>query len=342
MGGGANRHDMDAQWRIELFGGLRVQGGDRVISRFPTQKTGALLAYLGYHLDSTHPREVLVELLWPESLPSAGRNSLSKALSSLRQELEPPGVPAGAVIIADRASVRLNSETVTTDVAQFESALQLAGRTRSRVEQMQHLADAVELYRGEFLLGYYEDWIPPEQRRLEDLFFQALCQLMAHLKEAGYMNRALDYAHQGVRVDPLREEVHHELMRLYIAAGQPSAALRQYHELEQILDEKLNTTPSAATRALLQEIRQPKRERPASPVVADASVRRRQTPAPTRESPLPLLQFPLAVSPPASVGSLPLPLTRFFGREREMEQLRGLLCHPEIRLNSYHFQAKAA
>ena len=34
---------MEARWRIEILGQLRVTQGDRAITRFRTQKTGALL-----------------------------------------------------------------------------------------------------------------------------------------------------------------------------------------------------------------------------------------------------------------------------------------------------------
>src|SRR5207244_2945613 len=113
----------DVRWRIELLGGLRATQGERVVARFSTQRTGALLAYMAYYLDRSHPREVLIDLLWPERAPRAGRQSLSQALSSLRRQFEPPGVPAGALLMADRASVRLNPDAVTTDAAEFEAAL---------------------------------------------------------------------------------------------------------------------------------------------------------------------------------------------------------------------------
>src|SRR5262245_60445395 len=108
---------MDEQWRISLFGGLSAARGDQAITRFKSQKIGALLAYLAFYRGVSHPREVLLGLLWPESPPTAGRNSLSVALSSLRHQLEPPGTPAGAVLKADRATVGINPAGVTTDVA---------------------------------------------------------------------------------------------------------------------------------------------------------------------------------------------------------------------------------
>jgi DNA-binding SARP family transcriptional activator len=97
-----------ALWRIELLGWLRAVSANRVVTRFRTHKTGALLAYLAYYHDRPHPREVLIELLWPESEPRAGRGSLRKALSSLRLQLEPPDVPPGAIILADGDTIQLN------------------------------------------------------------------------------------------------------------------------------------------------------------------------------------------------------------------------------------------
>ncbi|HZP83418.1 MAG TPA: hypothetical protein VFB21_17370 [Chthonomonadaceae bacterium] len=48
---------MHQQLRITLLGGLCVQQGERTVTRFKSQKIGALLAYLAYHLQQAHPRE---------------------------------------------------------------------------------------------------------------------------------------------------------------------------------------------------------------------------------------------------------------------------------------------
>ena len=50
-------------WRIEMLGGLTVVQGDRKITRFQTQKTGALLAYLALHPSKSHSREAIAEML---------------------------------------------------------------------------------------------------------------------------------------------------------------------------------------------------------------------------------------------------------------------------------------
>src|ERR1051326_2014425 len=121
---------MKSHWHIELLGRLRVTQGDRVITRFRSQHAAGLLAYLAYYMHRPHPREVLIELFWPQSEPLRRRNNLSRELTSLRRLLETPGLPAGAVIITDRTSVQLNPAACTTDVMAFEAALQAANQAK--------------------------------------------------------------------------------------------------------------------------------------------------------------------------------------------------------------------
>ena len=113
-------------WRIELLGNLRALSGDIVVSRFRTEKSGFLLAYLALYRGRAHPREELIEIFWPEEEFEAARHNLRQTLFSLRHQVEPPGVEAGAVLLADRRTVALNAAVVATDVAEFEAAVRRA------------------------------------------------------------------------------------------------------------------------------------------------------------------------------------------------------------------------
>src|SRR5262249_18352302 len=155
----------------------------------------------------------------------------------------------GVVLLADRATVRLNPAAIVVDVAQFETALRAVPRAGSSEERAQALAAAVDLHPGEFLPGYFEDWVLRERQWLQGRYFEALGQLLLLLTELHEIPRALQYAQQGVRVDPLREETHRDLMRLYLAADQPAEALRQYEELKRLLHQQLETAPDVATEA---------------------------------------------------------------------------------------------
>ena len=99
---------MDALFRVEMLGRFGVRQGFREITRFRTQKTAGLLACLALHRSRIHPRDVLIEMFWPASELKAARSNLSVAINALRRQLEPPGIPAGAVLVADPSQVHLN------------------------------------------------------------------------------------------------------------------------------------------------------------------------------------------------------------------------------------------
>jgi hypothetical protein len=66
---------------------------------------------------------------------------------------------------------------------------------------------------------------------------------------------AILYAQRRVALDPLQEEAHQQLMRLYDANDQKAAALRQYQICRQTLLDELGIEPDPTTQALHDQIR---------------------------------------------------------------------------------------
>ena len=147
---------MEQCWRIELLGQLRACLGDQRTVPFQIEKSGALLAYLAYHTRHPQPRELIVELLWPEEDPEEARRKLRFMLHSLRRQLPYAASPGGSLLIAERTTLRLDPAALTTDVAEFRNTLQAAADPAQRGRRLEHLTTAVALYRGELLPGYYE------------------------------------------------------------------------------------------------------------------------------------------------------------------------------------------
>src|SRR5205085_8810781 len=131
----------------------------------------------------------------------------------------------------------------TTGVGEFRAAMQKAAGAASTSERMLLLADAVELYGGELLPGCYDEWCLTEREHLTGAYLGALDALAELLEQTGDLDRAISYTRRGISADPLWEEGHQALMRLLAAAGQPTAALRCYREIEQRLQEQLGAEP---------------------------------------------------------------------------------------------------
>jgi len=155
----ATAEPLAGQWNVRVLGALEARNGQLALTHFVSQPIAALLARLALAPDRHHAREELVEHLWPGVELDVGRNRLRNAISSLRRMLEPPGVGAGAVLVADRQSVRLAAGACTCDALEFERAVR-AG----------HTEQARSLYRGELLPGFYDDWVQDERARLAALF----------------------------------------------------------------------------------------------------------------------------------------------------------------------------
>ena len=160
---------MNAPWEFQFLGKLSARRGDQTMTRFASSRVAALLARLALFPHRDHPREELIDLLWPDSDLDAGRLNLRVALASLRRQLEPPDVPPGSVLSADRATIRLRSAAFRCDAAEFESAVKDAGRAASPEAKRDALDRAAGLLAGELLPGFYDDWIIEERERLNAL-----------------------------------------------------------------------------------------------------------------------------------------------------------------------------
>jgi len=286
---------MNYSCRIQLLGGLAVQRGGQTHSRFRAHATGLLLAHLAYYRRA-HTRESLIEILWPDLEPEVGSSRFRPELSWLRRCLEPDEALRGTILLSDRQTVQLNPEATITDVTEFLERWEAAVRASDASERLSLLGQAVERYTGELLPGFYENWALTERAHLADVYRRAVQQYAAALAAAGDQDRAIHYGREAVRLDPLSEEAHADLMRYYAAAGQPSAVLRQYREMERVLHQEMGTAPSEESRALMRKLRQQAQE----------SRWREET-------------------PPPSPHRLPTSLTRFFDREEEIALLIGLL-----------------
>ncbi len=159
-----------------LLGEFRVEVDGRPILRFRTRTAALLLAYL-LRYPQRHSREQLLRLFWKGIPKEAAGNNLRVTLSSLRQQLEPPGTPKGWVLHSDRHTVGLNPDLVQVDVALFEEALQRATHAQTDEERQQWLEHACTLYRGDFLTGFEEPWVQTERERLRQLYQEALHQI---------------------------------------------------------------------------------------------------------------------------------------------------------------------
>jgi TolB-like protein/DNA-binding SARP family transcriptional activator len=233
---------------LKLFGDFKLVQGARDEIALPG-KTQMLLAYLALNADRRHPRDKLAALIWADRAEEQVRHSLRQCLFTLGKALgdcEPP------LILADRHHISLNTDRINLDVWEFE---RLAAKGSPKALQR-----ASALYSGDLLEGLVveqeelESWYVAERARLRDRFYDVLVRLTACHAEAGELDQAIHTAWRLVSLDPIGEDGHRTLMRLYERANRRSAALKQYRVCAETLRRELDVEPEPETTRLYLEI----------------------------------------------------------------------------------------
>lgn len=237
---------------IRMFGTMSLERDGHPLNHVPSRRVRDLLSYLLLGRDSAHSREHLAGVFWGDLEISRARHSFNTALWRLRRLLEHEGRGSDYLHV-DSRHVGFNvGSDFRLDVAEFEHrcdwAAQIENHSASKAADLYR--QAVDLYRGDLLTDCYDDWCLVERERLRRLYLQALDNLLAFHSARGDLMQAIDLAARILKSDPLREEVHRDLIELYAAAGQPAAALRQYRLCETTLRRELGIEPMPETQAL--------------------------------------------------------------------------------------------
>ncbi len=225
---------------LSLLGGFGAAVDGTPVAGLDTDKTRALLAYLGIEAAQPHSREALAGLLWPELADDAARRNLRNSLFKLRQALgeddSAPGfllVTAKTVQLNPHADWEVDVELFTRRLAACRAHrhrhLECCATCHTRLEQV------AALYRGDLLRGFhlddcaaFEEWLVLTRERLHQMMMQALVGLAAYHAGRGEGAPALEYTLRQLALEPWREEATRQAMRLLAARGDRSAALAQY------------------------------------------------------------------------------------------------------------------
>ncbi len=242
--------------RIRLLGSLDLERDGRALDRFSSRKARDLFAYLAIQRQATHGRDHLAGTFWGDSCDDKARHALNTTLWRINKVLgaDEGGRQNGYLRVSQRDIGFNAASDVWLDVAEFESRCAAAEQTANVAEQIALYQQAVSFYRGELLPDCYEDWCVIERERLQSLFVRALSRLMGHHAQRADHEQAIECGRRILGCDQLQEEVHRDLIQLYLDSGQPSAALRQYRTCEELLRHELAIEPALETRALLARI----------------------------------------------------------------------------------------
>jgi len=232
---------------LKLFGFPAIEGTDGSITGPAAQRHRlALLALLASAPKHQLSRDKLLAFLWPESDTEQARNLLKVSVHALRKALGEDS------LLSAGDELRLNAESVQSDVAAFEEALERGEAGR-----------AVEIYSAPFLDGFYlsgstefEHWVDTERARLANLYERALESLATNAEAGGDAETAVAWWRQLSAHNPYSGHVAAGVMRALEAAGDHAGAIQHATTHEELLKEEIGAEPDPEVVALAQRLRE--------------------------------------------------------------------------------------
>lgn len=234
---------------VRTFGHIELTtgGGDEIEALIAQPMRFALFCYLALPAPGTfHRRDTLLAMFWPEADHKRARASLRQSLAYLRRILG-----EDVLMRCGDEEIGLNPELVWCDAAAFSAASERGS-----------WAEAVGLYRGEFLKAFFlsnvaefEQWLEGERARLAGLYRTALEEAGKEAVSNGDWSRAVEYYERLVGQDRFNSRYAMRLMEVLAAAGDPANALVHAKNHAVLLREELDVTLPAEMLALEERIR---------------------------------------------------------------------------------------
>lgn len=251
-----------SNFKVCLFGKLSIQDSYEMRHGLDTQKVQQLLCYLLIFRHKAHSRERLAGILWGENSTIHSKKYLRQALWMLQGALETVATfDKTPLLLTDDNWISLNPQAkYWLDVAEFEEAYKKIHSISAPAnlidpQCVEMLRNAVNLYSGDLLEGWYDDWCIFERDRLQNIYLAILESLAAYCEICQDWQSGLNYCLHILRNDRAFEPAHVQMMRLYYLSGNRTKALRQYEYCTAVLKEELNVTPSRKTRELYHRMR---------------------------------------------------------------------------------------
>jgi DNA-binding SARP family transcriptional activator len=251
--------------QVSLFGRLSIRSDEQVFERAENTKPLELLCYLLVYRDRPHPREKIASLLWDNTSTERSKKNLRQTLWQLQSTLTPFCQTCDTpLLLVEPEWLQLNEQArLALDVREFERAYALTHDTNGQQLlplQVQLIENALELYRGNLLDGWYQDWCLFERERLQNMYLSMLDKMMGYCELYQRFEQGISYGVQILRYDRAHERTYANLMRLHYQAGDRTAALHQYERCVAALREELSVEPSRQTSELYELVMQDRLE----------------------------------------------------------------------------------
>jgi two-component SAPR family response regulator len=202
-------------------------------------------------------RDQIFEIFWPNLSVKEATNVFHVTKRKISERISMKVDETGSYELTQYASgFYTPSDKVVRyyDVFEFQESVEQSMTAMDDEQEEELLTKAIELYKAPFLETIEMDWVVERRNSLRQLYSQALISMGRINKRRENLPGALGCFNRALKETPEREDIHREVMNLYIKMSQPREARAQYDYLKRILRETLNIDPSRESQELFKLI----------------------------------------------------------------------------------------
>jgi len=232
--------------RIYLLGQFKLLAGTDTIE-LSSRPAQSVLAYLALNPGITYRREKLSSLIWPETSDRNARSYLRQALWRIRKSIESVSLEWQDYLQISDISVTFN------DLSDYWLDAEALLKT-TKTETIEQLIEIVNLYRGELLPGFYDEWVVIERDQLQAAHHQKMNLLLDRLVLDRQWDQVLKWGEHWIRLGYSPEPAYRALMHAHAVLGDLGMVSASYQRCLEALDRELGLKPSPETRQLYESI----------------------------------------------------------------------------------------
>lgn len=227
-------------WRVNVLGGLSVEGEGLIIDRFPTRRAALILIRLALAQGRSVSRDSLAALLWPDEFADATKPRLRQELARLKKALG----RAEGIIDSDRLSLRLDGALSVIDLKAAEQLL-IRSAIEADKDKKLGLLEALSKYSADLAPGYDEPWIYGPREDWRNRSSQFLLEVAEAHAQAGEYDDAVRFGRRAAENHILNESVQSRYLQLLQKIERHEEARAHFHSLEEKYRQLLGTGTSA-------------------------------------------------------------------------------------------------
>lgn len=206
-----------------------------------------ILCYLLYY-NNAISKDKIIELFFKESSLENADNIFHQAISNIRLALkteteinQKEKSVKHTLVNYEGKMLKLGKNVlIYSDAAEFDNLLKKASAVVDNLRKINYLKTALNLYKGDALEGFYDDWSESIRNEYKNKYIKAMEQLIELLDKANKTDEIETYCDKLLQTDNLNDSAHYYKIKLFTERGNIHQAKQHYERFKKIYHNELN------------------------------------------------------------------------------------------------------